>query len=120
MSSNSGRRSSTRSAAGCSRNSSASAAHKHDPLYKIRGLLRHGLEHVSERQHAQLRAGLLAGGPHCKVELAWSCYQQLRSTYAGSANLRDARALAEKVTTSFLACPIPEVARLDRTLRAWR
>jgi transposase len=94
--------------------------HKHDPLYKIRGLLRHGLEHLSERQHAKLQAGLLAGDPHGEVELAWSCYQQLRTIYAGTASLRERRTLAEKVIASLPTCPIPEVARLGRTLRAWR
>jgi transposase len=94
--------------------------HKHDPLYKIRGLLRHGLEHLSERQHARLQAGLIAGDPNCEVELAWSCYQQLRAIYAGTASLRERRTLAEKVIASFPTCPIPEVARLGRTLRAWR
>ena len=28
--------------------------HKDDPLYKIRGLLRHGVEHLTERQQAKL------------------------------------------------------------------
>jgi transposase len=93
--------------------------HRDDPLYKIRGLLRHGLEHLSERQHARLQAGLLAGDPNCEVELAWSCYQQLRAIYAGTASLRERRTLAERVIASFPTCPIPEVARLGRTLRAW-
>ncbi len=30
------------------------------------------------------------------------------------------RALAEKVIATFASCPVPEVARLGRTLRAWR
>ena len=30
--------------------------HKHDPLYKIRGLLRHGVEHLAERQQAKISA----------------------------------------------------------------
>ncbi len=94
--------------------------HQDDPLYKIRGLLRHGLEHLSERQHNRLQAGLLAGDPHGEVELAWSCYQQLRAIYAGTASLHQRRTLAQKVITSFPPCPIPEVARLGRTLRAWR
>jgi len=80
----------------------------------------HGLEHLSERQHTRLQAGLLAGDPHSEVELAWSCYQQLRAIYAGTASLRERRALAEKVIASFPSCPIPEVARLGPTLRAWR
>jgi transposase len=94
--------------------------HKHDPLYKIRGLLRHGLEHLTERQHTRLQAGLLAGDPHAEVELAWSCYQQVRAIYAGTASLRERRTMAEKVIASLPTCPIPEVARLGRTPRAWR
>ncbi len=94
--------------------------HKHDPLYRIRGLLRHGLEHLSERQHARLQAGLAVGDPDGEVELAWSCYQQLRAIYSGTASLRERRALAEKVLAGLHTCPIPEVARLGRTLRAWR
>ena len=94
--------------------------HKDDPLYKIRGLLRHGLEHLSERQHRKLGSCLSLGDPHGEVELAWSCYQQLRTIYAGTASLRERRTLAEKVIASFPTCPIPEVARLGRTLRAWR
>ncbi len=94
--------------------------HKDDPLYKIRGLLQHGLEHLNERQHARLQAGLMVGDPNCEVELAWSCYQQLRAIYAGTGSPRERRALAEKVIASFPTCPIPEVARLGQTLRAWR
>jgi len=92
--------------------------HKDDPLYKIRGLLRHGVEHLNPRQLARLDAGLQAGDPDYEVTLAWQCYQQLRSAYAtkGAAG----RQIAEKVITSFPSCPIPEVARLGRTLRQWR
>lgn len=94
--------------------------HKDDPLYKIRGLPRDGLEHLSERQHARLQAGLIAGDPNCEVELARACYRQLRAIYAGTAGLRERRTLAENVIASFPSCPIPEVARLGRTLPAWR
>ncbi len=94
--------------------------HKHDPLYTIRGLLRHGLEHLTERQHRKLDLGLALGDPHGEVELAWSCYQQLRAVYSGTASARDRRRLAEKLIASFPSCPIPEIARLGRTLRAWR
>jgi transposase len=37
--------------------------HKHDPLYQIRGLLRHGVEHLTERQQAKLNRCLDAGDP---------------------------------------------------------
>jgi transposase len=55
--------------------------HKHDPLYKIRGLLRHGVEHLTERQQAKITACLDAGDPNGEVNLTWQCYQQLRSIY---------------------------------------
>ena len=94
--------------------------HKHDPLYTIRGLLRHGAEHLSDRQARRLAAGLHAGDPDGEVELAWVCYQQLRAIYSGPQPPAARRRLAEKVLASFHTCPIPEIARLGRTLRAWR
>ncbi len=97
----------------------ARRGHKDDPLYKIRGLLRHGAEHLSDRQLARLQAGLNAGDPDSEVTLAWHCYQQLRGIYHAGSHAAGA-ALAEKVINTFHSCPIPEVARLGRTLRAWR
>jgi len=97
----------------------ARRGHRDDPLYKIRGLLRHGAEHLSDRQAARLHAGLAAGDPTDEVAIAWSCYQQLRSIYTAPSPAVG-RAIAEKVLATFATCPIPEVARLGRTLRAWR
>jgi transposase len=91
---------------------------KDDPLYKIRGLLRHGHEHLTDRQLAKLNACLEAGDPDYEVTVAWSAYQQLRSAYATKGSR--GREIAEKVIASFPSCPIPEVARLGRTLRQWR
>jgi len=92
--------------------------HKHDPLYKIRGLLRHGVEHLTERQQTKITHCLDAGDPDGEVNLAWQCYQQLRSIYhAGAEN---GRRICQKVLDSFPSCPIPEVARLGRTLKAWK
>jgi len=93
--------------------------HKHDPLYKIRGLLRHGSEHLTPRQVARLDAGLAAGDPGWEVTMAWQCYQQLRSIYHASSPA-EGRRIAEKVIASFPTCPIGEVARLGRTLRSWQ
>jgi transposase len=92
--------------------------HKDDPLYKIRGLLRHGVEHLTESQQAKLSRCLDAGDPQDEVNVTWQCYQQLRSIY--HATPAKARETARKVLDSFHTCPIPEVARLGRTLRAWR
>ncbi|MCM0621830.1 transposase [Nocardioides bruguierae] len=58
---------------------------------------------------------LTAGDPAWEVIIAWRCYQQLRAIYqAPSPTAR--RGLAEKVIASFPSCPIPEIARLGRTL----
>lgn len=97
----------------------ARRGHKDDPLYKIRGLLRRGREHLSDKQTAKLEACLQAGDPDWEVTLAWHCYQQLRSMYQAE-RPADGRAIAEKVIASFPDCPIPEVARLGRTLRQWK
>jgi transposase len=96
----------------------ARRGHKDDPLYKIRGLLRRGSEHLTKRQAAKLEACLQAGDPNLEVTIAWHAYQQLRSMYQ-AADPDQGRAIAEKVIASFHTCPIPEVARLGRTLRQW-
>jgi transposase len=89
--------------------------HKDDPLYKIRGLLRHGVEHLTERQHAKISACLDAGDPTAEVNVAWQCYQQLRSIYHAAP--AKGREIAIKVLDSFHTCPIPEVARLGRSYK---
>ena len=92
--------------------------HKDDPLYKIRGLLRHGVEHLTHRQQAKITACLNAGDPTDEVNITWQCYQQLRSIY--HATPAKGRQIAIKLLDSFHTCPIPEVARLGRTLRTWK
>jgi transposase len=93
--------------------------HKDDPLYKIRGLLRRGREHLSENQIVKLNTCLIAGDPGWEVTLAWHAYQQLRSMYQAEKPAAGKR-IAEQVIGSFPHCPIPEVARLGRTLKMWR
>jgi transposase len=93
--------------------------HKNDPLYKIRGLLRRGAEHLSDRQIDKLNACLRAGDPDWEVTLAWHAYQRLRGIYQ-ALDPAVGRRLAEDVIATFPTCPVPEIARLGRTLRAWR
>jgi transposase len=93
--------------------------HKNDPLYKIRGLLRRGREHLTGRQVARLNRHLADGDPTFAVTVAWHAYQQLRSMYQ-TTDAAEGRRIAEHVIASFPACPIPEVARLGRTLRQWK
>jgi transposase len=92
---------------------------KHDPLYRIRNPLRAGAERLSARQIQRIEAGLQAGDPTFEVTVAWRCYQQLRSAF-GASSLVEGRAIAVKVLDSFPTCPIPEIARLGRTLNAWK
>ncbi|CEI48371.1 transposase [Propionibacterium freudenreichii] len=51
--------------------------------------------------------------------VAWQCAQDLRAAYQAK-GLADGRRRAERVLVSLHTCPIPEVARLGRTLRRWR
>jgi transposase len=93
--------------------------HKHDPLYRIRNPLRAGAERLTARQITRIEAGLQDGDPHFEVTVAWRCYQQLRSAFH-TRSLAEGRAIAVKVLESFPSCPIPEIARLGRTLNAWK
>ena len=88
-----------------------------DPLYRSRNILRAGREHLTDRQLARLHALFTARAEH--VEVAWRCAQQVRSAYHQDIHAAG-RAVAENILTTFAGCPIPEVARLGRTLRQWR
>jgi DNA-binding Lrp family transcriptional regulator len=74
--------------------------HKHDPLYKIRGLLRHGAEHLTPRQHSRLETGLRLGDPNGEVDLAWQCYQRLRSAYHATLSVEGRRRLVALIAAS--------------------
>jgi transposase len=93
---------------------------KGDPLYGIQNLLRAGAEKLTDKQWARLEKAIAARpDEHLPVYLAWSCAQQLRSAYRHP-NPAEGRKIAEKVLASFPTCPIPEIARLGRTLKRWR
>jgi transposase len=76
------------------------------------------VEHLTHHQQAKITACLNAGDPTEEVNITWQCYQQLRSIY--HATPAKGRQIAIKLLDSFHTCPIPEVARLGRTLRAWK
>ena len=90
-----------------------------DPLYRIRNLLRAGQEHLTDRQKTRLETAFTADDRHVEVEVAWHCAQQLRSVYHQTSHA-DGRNVAEKILATFPSCPIPEIARLGRTLNQWR
>jgi transposase len=92
---------------------------KGDPLYGIRTILRAGAEHLTHRQQTRLRHAIEADQRHDEVYVAWQCAQQLRSAYHQD-NPATGRRIAERIVASFPSCPIPEIARLGRTLKQWR
>lgn len=92
---------------------------KGDPLYGIRLILRCGAEKLTDKQKARLDKAIAADEAHDEVHIAWQCAQQLRTAYT-TESLAEGRQIAEKVLDSFPTCPIPEIARLGRTLKQWR
>jgi transposase len=93
--------------------------HKDDPLYRIRNILRAGVENLTDRQRDRLTQAFAAHERHVEVEVAWRCAQQVRSAYHHDTHAAG-RTIAETILASFATCPIPEVARLGRTLKQWR
>ena len=89
-----------------------------DPLYRIRNILRAGEENLTDRQRARLETAFTTREEHVGVEVAWRCAQQVRSAYH-QASYTAGRQVAGKALASFTGCPIPEVARLERTLKQW-
>jgi transposase len=92
---------------------------KDDPLYRVRNILRAGVENLTDRQRARLEAAWAADERHLPVQVAYLCAQQVRSAHRQD-TLADGRTIAEQVLAAFASCPVPEVAPLGRTLKQWR
>ncbi len=93
---------------------------KGDPLYGIQNLLRAGAEKLTDRQWARFERAIAANEEqHLQVYVAWSCAQQLRSAYRHPDPVAG-KEIATKILKSFPSCPVPEIARLGRTLKRWR
>ena len=92
---------------------------KGDPLYGIQRLLRAGAENLTDRQLNRLATAIEADPAHHEVYIAWICAQDLRAAYR-SRDLNEGRRKAEKILTALPTSPIPEIARLGRTLRRWK
>jgi transposase len=92
---------------------------REDPLFGIRRVLRRRRDRLSTKAAGRLQAGLIAGDPDGEVTLAWTVAQDLMALY----QLTDpatARDHAGQLIADLPDCPIDELARLGRTLRAWR
>ncbi len=90
-----------------------------DPLFGIRMILRCGIERLTEKQRARLTAAIDADDRHTEVLIAGLAALELRSAFHHK-NVTEGRRIAEHVLDSFPSCPIPEIARLGRTLNQWR
>ena len=90
-----------------------------DPLYGLRRVLRRRHDRLTPNAWRRLEAGLAAGDPHGEVALAWDTAQKVMTLY----QLQDPAQQAHRALSLISAlrpCPIPELARLGRTLHAWR
>ena len=90
----------------------------HDPLYGIRRVLRRRRDRLSVKAHGRLQAGLIAGDETGEVTLAWTIAQDLMALYQ-LPTPEQARTRANKLITTLRDYPIPEIAKLGRTLHAW-
>jgi transposase len=90
-----------------------------DPLYGLRRVLRRRHDRLSPHAWRRLEAGLEAGDPDGEVALAWDIAQKVMTLY----QLDNPAEQADRAATLIAAlrsCPILELARLGRTLHAWR
>ncbi len=92
---------------------------KGDPLYQIRNLLRASRDRLTKRQQERLREAFTADEAHISVEVAYLLTQQVRDVFHQDTPAQGRR-LAAHLIESLPTCPIPEIARLGRTLRKWK
>ena len=74
---------------------------------------------LTPRQKERLREAFVADEAHISVEVAYRCAQQVRDVFHQDTPAHGRR-LAAHLIESLPACPIPEIARLGRTLRKWK
>lgn len=92
---------------------------KGDPSTQVRNLLRASRRRLTPRQQERLREAFTADERHISVEVAYHCTQQVRDVFH-QATPAQGRRLAAHLIQRLPACPIPEIARLGRTLRKWK
>ena len=74
---------------------------------------------LTPRQQERLREAFVADEAHISVDVAYHCAQQVREVFH-QATPAQGRRLAAHLIESLPRCPIPEIARLGRTLRKWK
>jgi len=74
---------------------------------------------LTDRQQHRLAEAIAADDRHNEAWVAWQCAQRVRAVYH-QPDPATGRALAEQILAGFPSCPIPETARLGKTLKQWR
>ena len=74
---------------------------------------------LTPRQQERLREAFTADEAHISVEVAYLLTQQVREVFHQDTPAHGRR-LAAHLIESLPRCPIPEIARLGRTLRKWK
>ncbi len=95
--------------------------HRDDPLYRIRRVLRRRADRLSSHVRQRLQTGLELGDPDGEVAVTWWLAQDLCALYQRP-SLQAARRDLDRLLARTTTCPVPEVARLGRTLvlvEAW-
>ena len=81
--------------------------------------MRASRDRLTKRQQERLREAFTADEAHISVEVAYHCAQQVRDVFH-QATPAHGRRLAAHLVERLPTCPIPEIARLGRTLRKWK
>ena len=74
---------------------------------------------LTPRQQERLSEAFAADEAYISVEVAYHCAQQVRDVFHQDTPAQGRR-LAAHLVERLPACPIPEIARLGRTLRKWK
>jgi transposase len=92
---------------------------KHDPLYGIRRILVRNPENLTIRALEKLHAAFAAGDPDGEVQAAWEAVHKLALAYRAETPAERLTA-ADQALAHLHKSDVKEIARLGRTLRAWR
>src|SRR5690625_632316 len=92
---------------------------KGDPLHGIAKVLRTGVENLKDSHWRRIRKAIDADPAHEEVFIAWQAIHDLRAAYQAD-DPAEGKKIATKILQIFSTCPIPEIARLGRTLKRWK
>lgn len=93
--------------------------HKGDPLYETRRALRRRADRLSDRALQRVKSAMAVGDPDGELTVAWWAAQQICLAYA-IPDPATGKQHAEQLIDTLVDCPVPEVAKVGRTLRTWR